>query len=92
MSSLPIKNVQKYQRPPQLCPVSERLSMVIKGDVVAETTVGWRVSETRHAPGYYLSVAEFAPGFLHPVTRSGSFCEWKGHARYYDLRWRGETQ
>ncbi len=91
MPGLPIENVQDYPRPPRLAPVDQRLSLFIDGDMVAETIAGWRVCETHHAPSYYLPPDAFTAGLLHPAPGQ-SFCEWKGVARYFDLRWNTKTR
>lgn len=82
--ALPRENVQDYPRPPALEPVAETLRVVLGGETVAETTRGLRVLETHHAPTYYLPMEDAAPGVLQPVP-GRSFCEWKGHARYFDV-------
>ena len=88
MSDLPIENVQDFPRPPRLERVAQRLALLIDGQTVAETTHGWRVCETHHAPSYYLPPEAFAPGLLHPVAGT-TLCEWKGRAGYFDLHWNG---
>lgn len=84
MTDLPRENVQDYPRPPALEPVAERLLVRFGGEVIAETTAGWRVLETHHAPAYYIPRADVAPGALRAVARS-SWCEWKGRAVYFDV-------
>jgi uncharacterized protein (DUF427 family) len=42
------------------------------------------VLETSHPPNYYLPPDSILPGTLQR-TRSGSFCEWKGSAHYFDV-------
>jgi uncharacterized protein (DUF427 family) len=44
-----------------------------------------RVLETSHPPVYYLPIADFVPGALVDAP-GGSFCEFKGAARYFDVR------
>lgn len=83
MTDLPRENVQSYPRPPALEPVPQRLRVVLGGAVVAETTRGLRVLETHHAPTYYIPPEDIAAE-LRPVA-GGSFCEWKGAARYFDV-------
>jgi uncharacterized protein (DUF427 family) len=43
------------------------------------------VLETSHPPVYYLPRAAFTCCTLEPA-RGGSFCEWKGAARYWTIR------
>ena len=59
--------------------------MVLGGEVVAETTRGYRVLETSHPPNYYFPAADVRDG---AVERSAgtSFCEFKGRATYYTVR------
>ena len=81
--SLAIENVQSYPRPPALEPVPQRLVIRFGGQVIADTRSALRVLETHHAPTYYLPPADtFAT--LTPA-RKGSFCEWKGQARYWTV-------
>ena len=89
ISALPIENVQKYPRPPSLEKVPTRLLVRLGGEVVAETDAGLRVLETHHAPTYYIPRSDIL-GRLDPVG-GGSFCEWKGQARYFDVTAGGVT-
>ena len=83
MTQLAIENVQDYPRPPALETVAQRLRIMLGGDLVAETTSGYRVLETHHAPTYYLPANDiFAK--LTPA-RGRSVCEWKGTASYWDV-------
>ncbi len=79
------ESVWDYPRPPSLQPVPQRLRILLAGQVVADTRAGLRVLETSHPPVYYLPPDAFVPGSLLPAP-GGSFCEWKGHARYWSLR------
>ncbi|NRB35400.1 MAG: DUF427 domain-containing protein [Rhodobacteraceae bacterium] len=80
---LPIENVQEYPRPPALEPVAETLRVILGGQVVAETTQGYRVLETHHAPSYYFPPMDV---LAHLSSVPGqSFCEWKGVAVYWDV-------
>lgn len=78
------ESVWDYPRPPRLEPTGELVEVVLGGQVVARTTDALRVLETSHPPTYYLPRSAYADGVLEPVTGS-SFCEWKGHAAYFDL-------
>jgi uncharacterized protein (DUF427 family) len=55
------------------------------GLVVADSSDAIRVLETSHPPGYYLPRAAFAEGALVEAPGS-SVCEFKGVARYLDVR------
>lgn len=83
MSTLPIENVQDYPRPPRLEPVPQLLRVLLDGAIVAETSRALRVLETHHAPTYYIPPDDVAAA-LTPMAGS-SFCEWKGHAAYFDV-------
>ena len=78
------ESVWDYPRPPRVEPTDELVEVVLGGEVVARTTEALRVLETSHPPTYYLPRSEYADGVLQP-TGGASFCEWKGHAAYFDL-------
>ena len=89
MHRLPVENVHDYPRPPALEPVACRLVAYLGGDVAADTTEGYRVIETHHAPTYYFPRRDIRAK-LESVT-GASFCEWKGRARYFDVTCGGKT-
>jgi len=78
------ESVWDYPRPPRLEPVTARLTVVLGGVTVAETTSAYRVLETSHPPNYYFPPSHIADGALEPA-KGASFCEWKGRARYYSV-------
>lgn len=83
MASGAIENVQDYPRPPALERVAEALRIVLGGETIAETTRGFRVLETHHAPTYYFPPEDV---FAQMSPASGrSFCEWKGAASYWNV-------
>lgn len=84
MSALPVENVQDYPRPPALEPVAARLRVVFGGVTIADTTRGWRILETHHAPSYYIPPEDIVMTALVPTPRE-TFCEWKGRAAYFDI-------
>ncbi len=59
--------------------------MEFAGEVVAETRGALRVCETASPPTYYLPPQDVRKDFLEPAS-GRSFCEWKGSARYWNLR------
>ena len=77
-------SVWDFPRPPELVP--ELREIVVRwGDVeLARTTAAWAVKETAHPPTFYLPLADVRRAYLRPAG-AGSFCEWKGPARYWDL-------
>ena len=79
------ESVWDYPRPPRVEPVSERITIRLGGDLIADTRGAVRVLETSHPPVYYLPISDFVPGALVDAAGS-SFCEFKGAARYFDVR------
>jgi uncharacterized protein (DUF427 family) len=80
-----------YPRPPRLEPVAARLTVVLGGVTIAETTGALRVLETSHPPNYYLPPDDILDGVLEPSSH-GSFCEWKGRAHYFTVRAGGRVE
>ncbi len=80
----PVENVWDYPRPPALQPVGLPVRIIFAGQEIASTDAALRVLETSHPPVYYLPPDAFAPGVLRPAG-GGSFCEWKGVARYWTV-------
>lgn len=78
------ESVWAYPRPPRLEAVAKRVRIVFAGRTIAETLGALRVLETSHPPVYYLPPADIAAGVL-VAAAGGSFCEWKGMARYFDV-------
>lgn len=77
-------SVWDFPRPPALVR-DEREIVVSWGEtLLARTRGAWAVRETSHPPTFYLPLADVVPEFLRPAGH-GSFCEWKGPARYWDL-------
>jgi len=77
-------SVWDFPRPPRLA-TDGREVVVRWGDVeVARTRRAVRVLETAHPPSYYLPWDDVARHLLEPAG-GGSFCEWKGPARYWSL-------
>lgn len=79
------ESVWDYPRPPRLEPTNKHLKIIFNGEIIAETTRGFRVLETSHPPVYYFPPSDVRTEFLTKAANS-SFCEWKGRAGYYDLR------
>lgn len=85
------ESVWDYPRPPRLEPVAARLTIRLGGELIADTRDAVRVLETSHPPVYYLPVSDFVDGSLLPAPGS-SVCEFKGTARYFDVRGGGKTR
>ncbi len=79
------ESVWDYPRPPRMEPAARHLRIVHAGIVPAETRAAFRILETSHPPVYYLPPQDVALHLLQPSARRGSFCEFKGAARYWDL-------
>lgn len=77
-------SVWDFPRPPEL--VRDTREIVVRwGDIeVARTCGAWAVRETAHPPTFYLPLGDVRRALLRPAG-GGSFCEWKGPARYWDL-------
>ena len=82
-------SVWDFPRPAICEPEPRRLEIAHRGHLVAETLAGVRTLETSHPPSYYFPPDSIAPGLLRPAG-GGSFCEWKGHAVYFDVVVGGE--
>ncbi len=80
-----MENVWEYPRPPALVPCERRVRIELGGVVIADSAAALRVLETSHPPTIYVPPADIAAGALRPVSRRGSFCEWKGNAHYLDV-------
>src|SRR5882724_11425826 len=79
------ESVWDYPRPPRLEPVTARLVVRLGGEVVADTTSGYRVLETSHPPNYYFPADDITPDVL-AGSDGTSYCEWKGRATYLCVR------
>lgn len=74
-----------YPRPPRID--AERREVIVRvGDVeIARTRRALRVLETASPPTVYIPVADARAAYLEPAP-GASRCEWKGTARYWNLR------
>lgn len=78
------ESVWDYPRPPRAEPTLRHIRILHRGVVLADTRAAWRTLETSHPPTYYIPQSDIAMERLAPNT-GGSFCEWKGMARYWDV-------
>jgi uncharacterized protein (DUF427 family) len=78
------ESVWDYPRPPRVERVRLRVQIDLAGERILDTDDVVRVLETSHPPVYYLPIAEFGDA-LAPAD-GASFCEYKGAARYFDVR------
>ena len=79
-----MEDVWSYPRPPALRAVGLPVRIVFAGRTIAATAAAFSVLETSHPPVYYLPPDCFHDCVLEPA-RGGSFCEWKGAARYWTI-------
>lgn len=84
------ESVWSYPRPPRAERIASRVVIRFGGEVVVDTDDVVRVLETSHPPVYYVPISAFAEGSLTPAEGS-SYCEFKGAARYFDVRGGGST-
>ncbi|UAJ08900.1 DUF427 domain-containing protein [Glacieibacterium megasporae] len=78
------ESVWDFPRPAIVEPTSAHIVIRVGAVIVADTRRAMRTLETSHPPSYYIPLEDIAPGTLVPAEGS-SFCEWKGHARYFDV-------
>jgi uncharacterized protein (DUF427 family) len=78
------ESVWDYPRPPQIVPESREVAVLWGTTEVARTRAAVKVQETAHPPTFYLPWRDVARHLLKPAP-GGSFCEWKGPARYWSL-------
>jgi uncharacterized protein (DUF427 family) len=77
-------SVWDFPRPPALVR-DPREAVVCWGDIeIARSGALWCVLETAHPPTVYIPWADVQRQWLQPAG-GGSFCEWKGPARYWSL-------
>ncbi len=77
-------SVWSFPRPAIAEPCAARVTIEHRGQFVADTVASVRTLETSHPPSYYIPPSDIAPGLLRRAA-GGSFCEWKGHAIYWDV-------
>lgn len=77
--------VWDYPRPPKLEKVSKRLRVFAEGEMIADTTEGYRVLETSHPPTYYFPPKDVQLKYFKKTSKN-TFCEWKGAASYYTIQ------
>jgi uncharacterized protein (DUF427 family) len=77
-------SVWDFPRPPRLVADGREVVLHWGGVEVARTRRALCVLETAHPPSFYLPWDDVARHLLQPAP-GGSFCEWKGPARYWSL-------
>jgi uncharacterized protein (DUF427 family) len=83
------RSVWDFPRPAVAERVTRHIRIIHSGVVVADTRTAFRTLETSHPPSYYIPPQDIAAGVLDRADGT-SFCEWKGHAIYYDVVVAGE--
>lgn len=79
------ESVWDYPRPPALQSTSRLVRVRFGDETVAKTSGALRVLETAGAPTWYLPRQDVRMDLLRPSGGSGTVCEWKGPATYFDL-------
>ena len=78
------ESVWDYPRPPRIEQIDWHLEVEHDNRTIAETRSGLRVLETSHPPCFYFPSDDVDFSVLRP-SATRTFCEWKGHARYWHL-------
>ncbi|PCD04400.1 hypothetical protein COC42_09045 [Sphingomonas spermidinifaciens] len=84
------ESVWDYPRPAIAEPTPRHLIVRHRGVTIADTRRGIRTLETSHPPSYYFPPEDVATDLFIP-TPHRSLCEWKGQARYFNIRVGDET-
>ena len=77
----PFESVWDFPRPPEVERVAWRIRVVHHGVTIVDAPSAVRVLETSQLPAYYVAPEHVRAGHLVGSAR-GSWCEWKGRARY----------
>ena len=78
------ESVWHYPRPPVAQPTSRCIRIIHRDIVLVDTSTSVRTLETSHPPTYYIPQADIAMSLMTSSERT-SFCEWKGHAVYWNV-------
>ncbi|UCH80221.1 MAG: DUF427 domain-containing protein [Nitrospiraceae bacterium] len=76
------ESVWDYPRPPQIEDFTGHVRVISNSIVIADTQEAKRVLETSHPPVYYIHPSDILMHYLMESLQT-SWCEFKGHARYY---------
>lgn len=79
------ESVWDYPRPPRVEPCRRLVTVRFAGREVARSERALRVLETAGAPTIYVPAADVDLDLVRPSGGRGTWCEWKGSARYFDL-------
>ena len=78
-----MERVWDYPRPPAVAP-ARPVRLMLAGQVLAESERALRVLETSHPPTIYIPRQDIDLSLLADSAAGGSWCEFKGAARYLD--------
>ena len=73
-----------YPRPPRIEQVPREVVVTTGQIEIARTRRALRVLETASPPTVYIPRADVVTAYLQPAP-GGSYCEWKGMARYWTV-------
>ena len=76
--------VWDYPRPPRLAPDCREVVVRLGAVVIARSSRTIRVLETASPPNFYIPPGDVTMSAVEPAE-GGSFCEWKGEARYWTV-------
>ncbi len=79
-----MEHVWDYPRPPAVEPTGDRVRVELGGRQLADSVRALRVLETSHPPTIYVPPEDVDRQWLRSSERPGSWCEFKGRARYVD--------
>ena len=80
------ESVWDYPRPPRLEKFAGHIRIRHHGILLADSNQCYRVLETSHPPVFYIPRAGIQMEYLQESGGRTTFCEWKGMARYLDLK------
>jgi uncharacterized protein (DUF427 family) len=81
-----VEHVWDYPRPPAVEACARRVRLELGGELIADSTSALRVLETSHPPTIYLPPADVRRDLLSESDARSTWCEFKGAARYFDVR------
>ncbi|MGI8714115.1 MAG: DUF427 domain-containing protein [Solirubrobacteraceae bacterium] len=79
-----MERVWDYPRPPAVEPVTRAVRVQLGGELLADSEHALRVLETSHPPTIYVPPDDLRRQWLTDSSGPGSWCEFKGEARYLD--------
>ncbi len=83
------ESVWDYPRPPRIEDTSKKIEVKFNGVTIASTKRAKRVLETSLPPVYYIPPDDVKTEHLTQTQRT-TYCEWKGHARYFTVEVNGK--